>query len=329
MPVTAPPFQCVFNHDGFGLLEELADTPMTAADAERVLVAPLAESAVTALDWSILTTGQHNCRTRHRRAFAGEGQGRECDRRIGQVVQHFIAQPDDLLDVVLRAGHAAGLRVFAGLRLNHYLRPELLLSCPGRSSGNKKDFRDPAFHEYLCELIADLAARPVDGITLDFERKAPFFPDDAPLAERAAACLAFLRRARATTAKPLIARVAYDAAKGAAQGQAPEQWLAEGLLDVIVPATHNHEPDLLDWSCERFLTAAARSPRPCQVWPQIWPTPHAWSQNPANLHSPAAIRERVAALRRAGAHGVYFFNVCCFGSQAPVLQVFREFDGRA
>ncbi len=322
-------FDFAFNHDGFGMLAELAGTEMTEDDASRVLVDPLRDSCVTVIDWSILTTGQHNCRTRHGRGFVGDGQGREIDELVGRVVSHYNAQPRDLLDVVLRRGHAAGLRVFGNIRLNHgALNTDRLLSCPGRNAGGKKDFRDPAFHAYLCELVEDLLAKGVDGISLDFERKAPFFPDGTALNERMAACSAFLRRVRAMTAKPVIARVCHDAGKGIVQGQDPERWMAEGLVDVVVPATHNHEPDSLDWSFDRFLEAARGSPRPCRVWPQIWPTPVAWKERDTLLHSDDAILKRIEEIKRRGAHGVYFFNFCCFGSRSPFFSLFRTLPAR-
>jgi len=281
-------------------------------------------SAITVLDWCILTTGQHNCRTRHGRGFAGDGQGRECDRLIGRVVAHYNAQPNDLLDIVIRRGHDAGLKVLGNIRLNHgALNTERLLSCPGRNAGNKKDFQDPAFHVFLAELAEDLLVKGVDGLSLDFERKAPFFPADAPDRERTEACVNFLRRIRGLTSKPIVVRVSHQPEKGRPQGQDPETWLAEGLVDVVVPATHNHEPDPLDWGFVRFLEAAARSPRPCQVWPQIWPTASAWAAREHSSHTPEAIHRRVADLRARGAHGAYFFNFCCYGTRSEYFPMFK------
>lgn len=319
-----PAFDVAFNHDGFGMLAELSDCAMTEDDAARILVDPFKGSAVTVIDWCILTTGQHNCRTRHRRGFTGDGQGREIDRAIGKVVAHYNAQSKDLLDIVIERGHEAGMRVFASLRLNHgALNTDRLLSCPGRNAGQKKDFRDPAFHAYLCELVEDVLAKGVDGISLDFERKAPFFPDEASGAERMQACERFLGRVRALTDKPILVRVSHESRGGAPQGQDPERWIHGGLVDVVVPATHNHQPDLLDWSFDRFLAAARRSPRPCAVWPQIWPTPAPWVEREGRLHTPEAILQRVRRVRAQGADGVYFFNFCCFGSQSPYTGMFR------
>lgn len=318
-------FDVAFNHDGFGMLAELAETGMTENDAARILVDPLRDSAVTVIDWCILTTGQHNCRTRHKRGFVGDGQGREIDRLIGKVVAHYNAQPNDLLDIVIERGHVAGIRVFGNIRLNHgALNTEKLLSCPGRNSGQKKDFRDHSFHTYLCELVEDLLAKGVDGISLDFERKAPFFPDDATSEERERTTTDFLKQVRALVVKPLIVRVSYQPEKGYPQGQIPEQWMRDGLADAVIPATHNHEPDALDWSFDRFLTAASSSPRPCSVWPQVWPTGEHWQGGNAKPHTPDAVLKRVEDLRERGAGGVYFFNFCCFGSQSQYFPMFRR-----
>ena len=320
-------FDVVFNHDGSGMLAELAKSGMTEDDVSRVLVDPLKNTAITVIDWGIMTTGQHNCRTRHGRGFVGDGHGRESDRLVGEVVIHFNRQPNDLLDIVIKRGHAAGLQVFGNIRLNHSaLNTGRLLSCPGRNFDGKKDFRDSAFHVYLCELVEDVLAKGVDGISLDFERKAPFFPDDAPQCERTEATTEFLCKVRALTDMPIIVRVSHDPSNGEPQGQDPEQWMAQGLVDIVVPATHNHDPDTLDWSFDRFLTAATRSPRPCRVWPQIWPTGESWETEKDGVgarHDPQTILRRVEQIRDSGAQGVYFFNFCCFDihpEYVPMLQ---------
>ena len=318
--------QIVFNHDGFGALRELADTEMSEQDAADLLVKPLAQSRVTAIDWSIMTVAEHNCRTRHGLTFDGVGAGRPIDAAIGRVVAHYSHQPLDLLDIVIKHGHAAGLKVFGGLRLNHALNPDRLPDVPGQrfwiggSQRERYDFRDPAFHGYLCELAEDLLAKGVDGIVLDFERKAPFFPEEAPIRERLAGCSAFLNRARKLIDRPLIARVAHDPAKGAAQGQDPLAWMADGLLDAVIPATHNHEPDTLDWGFESFLQAASHSPRPCRVWPQIWPTGRApWTSRDEDRHPPQAVIRRTAQILEAGGDGAYFFNFCCYHREGRLL----------
>jgi len=317
-------FDVAFNHDGYGMLDELYSTERTEEDVCRVLVDPLAGSSITVIDWCIQTTGLHNCHTRHGRMHDGRGK-EEIDRRVGEVIRHYAAQGKDLLDLVIDHGHRAGMKVFGNVRLNHTGRDvEQLLNCPGRNEEGKKDFRDPLFHEYLCEVFEDLLAKGVDGVSLDFERKAPFFPASASPGERFAACQEFLQRIRSLTSLPVLARVSHDAAKGEPQGQDPVCWIEQGLVDIIVPATHNHEPDLLDWGFERFLQAARNSPHKCRVWPQIWPTNTGWGQRMGNLHSEQALIRRVEEIREAGAHGVYFFNFCCFGSQSDFFTTFQR-----
>jgi hypothetical protein len=319
----------IFNHDGFGLLAELAGTGGTPADADRVLVAPLAAAGFNAIDWCICSTGIHNCRTRHGRGITRELLA--CSHTdnpamwgeaaastifpIGDVVERYNTQDQDLLDCVVAAGHARGLRVYGNVRLNHACVPRWLAGIPGASHAGdlRRDFRDDAFQAYLLELYEDLLAKGVDGLSLDFERKAPFFPDGVPQGERFAACARFLRAVRALTAKPLIARVAYQPEKGEPQGQEPLAWMTEGLLDAVIPATHNHEPDPFDWLPEAFFAAAKRSPRPCAVWPQLWPTPEPWNAGHNRRHAAEAVRQRCDALKAAGADGAYFFNFCCYG----------------
>jgi len=220
------------------------------------------------------------------------------------------------------------MKVFGNVRLNTTGNGDAnhLKDCPGRNAEGKKDFRDPLFHDYLCEIFEDLLAKGVDGISLDFERKAPFFPTSASPRERFAACQEFLQKIRALTSLPVLARVSHDAAKGEPQGQQPEQWIEQGLVDILVPATHNHEPDHLDWGFDRFLAAARNSPNQCQVWPQIWPTHASWGERMGNLHSEQAVLRRVEEIKEAGAHGVYFFNFCCFGSGSELFEIFRKIE---
>ncbi len=309
----------VFNCDGFGILTQLDGTGMTERDAAELLVHPHIESGITAIDWCILTTGEHNCRTRHGRLFDGVGIGRNIDQQIGRVVQYYAAQPLDLLDIVVKHGHAGGLSVFGNVRLNHSLNNAHVPTLPGPThDACRKDFRDASFQAYLLELFEDLLEKGVDGISLDFERKVQFFPDDAPLGERIAAGTDFVRKARALTEKPLIVRVAYEFDKGRPQGQDPLAWIAEGLVDAVVPATHNHEPDPLGWSFDEFVTAAAKSPRECVVWPQVWPTGLSWDGGRAPRHSADAVLARVRDIAAAGADGAYFFNFLGAGWTNPM-----------
>lgn len=317
-------FDLAFNHDGYGMLDELHSTARTEEDVRRVLVDPLAGSAISVIDWCIQSTGLHNCRTRHGKLHDGRGK-EEIDHRVGEVIRHCAAQGKDLFDLVIAQGHRAGLKVFGNVRLNHTGRnPSQLRNCPGRNAEGKKDFTDPIFHDYLCEVFEDLLAKGADGISLDFERKAPFFPEATPQQERFAACQAFLEKIRALTSLPILARVSHDPAKGEPQGQDPERWVEQGLVDIIVPATHNHEPDHLDWGFERFLQAARRSPNGCLVWPQIWPTHANWGDRMGNLHSCEAVVRRVEEIKASGAHGAYFFNFCCFGSGSELFEIFRR-----
>ena len=307
----------IFNHDGCSMVSQLIDTDMTEADVDRSLVAPVAERGVDTIDFSILSTANFNCRTRHgfEHILKSMYGTQTIQDRLHRVITHYNAQPNDLLDLVIKHGHARGLRVLGALRLNHWNNNDLLDRVPGRCFQEhhwRKDFRDPAFHDYLLEVLEDLLAKGVDGLTLDFERKAPFFPSEAPMDERADACTDFVRRARALSDRTLVARVCHDAEINAAQGQAPQRWINEGLLDAVVPATHNHEPDDLSWRCDRFLQTARAASHGCEVWPQIWPTPTRWRERaPQTIHNVEAVRRRVDDLLQQGADGVYFFNFCC------------------
>ncbi len=324
-------FTLAFNHDCSGLLAELAGTAMTEQDAADVLVGPLADGPVSVIDLCIGSAAVNKCRTRHDRPMTrdllarslaatpgmldpGIDPGRFLSQ--GDVVEHYNARPRDLLDIVLAAGHARGLHVFGNVRLNHSCSPLWMEGVPGApiADGMRRDFRHEAYREFLIELFEDLLGRDVDGVSLDFERKAPFFAEDAPQDERFAACRRFLKRVRALTDKPIVVRVAHDRAKGERQGQRPEHWMAEGLLDVVVPATHNHEPDALDWGFDRFLAARDRSPRPCKVWPQIWPTAAPWRQRAGRFHSDRRVQARIDDLKRRGADGAYLFNFHCLGN---------------
>ncbi len=330
----------IFNHDGYGILDDLYDTDRSEKAAADLLVRPLAKTGLTTIDWGLSSTVLHNCRIRggrpHTRElweqlFAEHPKLAEKPerRRIPEVVEHYNKQRRDLLDIVVHHGHEYGIKVFGAVRLNHAMGPSWLEGAPGarHNNGTRVDFRDESFHAYLEDKFAAILERGADGITLDFERKAPFFPEEVPLDERVQACTRFVKRIRALTDKPIRARVCYDSQIGTAQGQAPERWLRAGLLDSVVPATHNHEPDLLDWRFDRFLEAARASPRPAAVYPQIWPTPEGWQQAQCRLHDPVDVRHRIDDILSMGAEGVYFFNFCCFWprrtTSSPIAEVFE------
>jgi len=270
----------------------------------------------------------HNCRTRHKRGMAPERLGRsraehplwadrETSLKVARVVSHYNSADRDLLDIVIRHGHAAGLSVYGSLRLNNAAVPIWMEGVPGpdHCGGMRRDFRSEAFQRFLLEILEDLLEKGVDGLSLDFERKAPFFPDDVPQAERDEATDRFLGKARKLSDKPLIVRVAHDAADGRPQGQRPLAWMADGLIDAVIPATHNHEPVPLDWDFQEFVQAAANSPRICRVWPQLWPSGELWAEavlNPAKRHPLDVLERRAHEILSHGADGVYFFNFCCF-----------------
>ncbi len=226
-------------------------------------------------------------------------------------IRHYNRQQLDLLDIVIKHGHAYGFKVHAGVRLNHANSPAYMHEVPGPDhyNGMRKDFRNREFQRYLLDIYEDLTGRGLDGLTLDFERKAPFFPDSTPKKERFGACTALVRSVR---------------------GQEPIKWMQEGLLDAVIPATHNHEPDGLDWDIERFVEGACRSPRPCRIWPQIWPTVKSWTHpgfpddTPGRWHSPDAVLERVHRLIEMGADGVYFFNFFPWPENGRVVQKSNE-----
>lgn len=344
----------VINCDGGTPLHDLARTGRTEDDAARQLVRPVAETRLTAIDFNIGTTGRHNCRTRYGLEYGEEersaGVRRQIERRCAglpreeterrieewsgiqrgyvRTVKHYNRQERDLLDIVAKHAHASGLKVYAGVRLNHANSPLYMKGVPGpeHCRGMRKDFRSQEFQDYLLGIYADLLERGLDGLTLDFERKAPFFPDDAPQEDRFAACARFVRSVRALGAGFVAARVSFEESKGRPQGQAPVAWMEEGLLDAVVPATHNHEPDTLDWGVERFVAAAERSPRPCRVWPQIWPTAQHWTHPgfpddcPERWHTPEAVERRAKALLDGGADGVYFFNFFPWPEAGNVVQ---------
>lgn len=309
-----------FNHDG-GVIQALAHGDLTEQAAADMLVRPLADAGFNVIDWCLGTTGEHNCRTRHNKGVAPFN---DMFKTIGRIVEHYNAQDLDLLDIVIKHGRAAGMKVFGNMRLNHCVDPQRLADCPGpvnfcHYASIKKDFRQQAFHVYLAEVFEDILAKGVDGISLDFERKAPFFPPGTPREEKFDATWHFMQRIRALTDKPIAVRVAYEPDKGEAQGQQPLRWIEAGLVDVVIPATHNHEPDPLDWSFAAFRAAAARAPRPCAVWPQVWPTGGAWCDGESAGWPPQRIIERSRQLVDDGADGVYYFNFCCYDETRRLL----------
>jgi len=152
--------QYVINCDGGTPLFGLARTDRTEADAARQLVDPIVDTDLSAIDFNIGTTGAHNCRTRYgieydeadwRRFVPGllrrfesalprveltQLVARRTEDYCGyaRTIRHYNEEERDLLDIVIRHGHARGLEVHAGVRLNHANFPETMRDVPGPGS---------------------------------------------------------------------------------------------------------------------------------------------------------------------------------------------------
>jgi len=328
----------MFNNDGYGCLRLIRDLPADEKAVDSHFVAPFDGSDVRIMDWTVFSTAEHNYRTAVGNPVIAAGESRlGRDDRAAQAdcVQRYNANDKDLLDCMRDASRRHGMAFFVSLRLNHSSVMDGPLPCPGRDFGKgkgaRKDFTDDLFQHYLLALLEEIALRDPDGLTLDFERKAPFFPRSTSQTQRFEAADRFLHAARSLAdrhsdrlGRPLwlAARVANDPAKGEPQGQRPLRWIAEGLLDMVIPATHNHEPDALDWQPRAFLDARAASPRQCRVLPQIWPSPGPYDNwTPQGRHAPDAVAQRARELIAMGADGVYLFNF-----RLPIQREFPEVE---
>lgn len=315
----------VFNFDGYGCLRLIRDLPVGPHTVEQHLVKPFLATDINVLEWTVFSTAEHNYRTTVGTPVLADADarlGRDDRRRQAQCVQAYNDQAHDLLDCMKLAARRHGLGFFVSLRLNHCTLSDRPWPCPGRTfgqgNGTRKDFSDPAFQDYLLALLDELAQRQPDALTLDFERKAPFFPPAVEARTRFEAADRFVGAARQLVDRhsqgrdqPLLlaARVAHDPALGEPQGQRPFHWMRQGWLDLVIPATHNHQPDALDWSAQAFIDARAHGPRPCLVLPQIWPSPGSYDNwTAAGRHGPDAVSRRAQQLLDQQADGIYLFN---------------------
>jgi hypothetical protein len=152
--------------------------------------------------------------------------------RIYNRVRAFVESGHDLVQLSADRAHEKGLQFFVSWRMNemHELRrgersaiqsrfwrehPEFRLSGPQARTlwGRALDFSHAAVRDYKFELIRELCTRyPIDGLELDFNRFARYFPATLPRDERFRILGGFVARVRRMLDQeargvPLCARV--------------------------------------------------------------------------------------------------------------------------
>ncbi len=275
----------VVNDDGFSAF--YTGRYQNAADLRRQ-VATYADTSVAVFEWCVTSGSRVNFPSRTSELI-GAGLtafGRRGDQLAVETLHRLAAEGTDTLDVVARACRANGLLCYASLRMNGdyaasaaddslsrqfnsdfwRAHPEFRVRGPKGEDRTKLSYAYPEVRAFKLAVLREAAARPIDGIALDFLRHPPFFGFEEPMVRafqakhgvdprplpptdarwgpiRAEAMTTFLREARAILdvagAKHgrrlgLSARI--DHREYALLGCDLATWLREGLLDYLVVA---------------------------------------------------------------------------------------------
>ncbi len=372
-PRERPDFGLVFNDDA-DLSFVVPDRARSEA-LLRANVQALADTPVRTLVYCIGMGGDvlyYNTEVASRagwRVSADEKPGSLLAKRM-ENARVCLAQGADAVRTAGETAKALGLRFIPSLRMNdahfmvkpdeHAMTSEFWLKHRDRFTikssplafqpayGNLLDYTHPEVRQLRLATVQEVLARNrdlVDGFELDFNRFQLFFPKGG--AERGAPLMTDLvRSVRAAldqlareVGRPLhlFVRVPPSLADCATAGLAAEDWIREGLIDLVSPAqlmTLAGDMPISD------LIALARA-HGVRVHPSLYPRT-SWrlpypavgaerytGVKPSRDATLAEVRAAAAAYRHLGVDGFYLFNFYnAFGSTRPhdprLYQVFRD-----
>jgi hypothetical protein len=252
---------------------------------------------------------------------------------------HFMVKPDD---------HAMTSEFWLKHRDTFTIKTSPLAFQP--AYGNLLDYTHPEVRQLRLATVQEVLARNrdlVDGFELDFNRFQLFFPKGGAAAWRAAddrpgaggARLARSARPRGRSSAALVrARAPFTRRLCATAGLAVEDWIREGLVDLVSPAqlmtlAGRHA----DLGLDRARPGARRARAPVPLSPHELAPAVSTRQcaeryagvKPSREATLAEVRAAAAAYRHLGADGFYLFNFYnAFGSTRPhdprLYQVFRD-----
>ena len=328
MAESKKPRPILINDDGWILGE--AKPPLTVRDLKDRIVDTYRGSPIGALFWSVGNSAVCMHETEVGEVF---GEGYEnlddpSDRRRAANIRHLIEECGGPLTAMVDLCHQARIDIFPSVRMNsHYQidpaapsfgrirreHPGLLIGRPGEEIPERTlewgirtglDYAHPEVREHVSSVIEELFERfDVDGVELDFMRHPAFFRTEEAYANRYL-MTDLLRRVRRRMEEisvskdrrlELAVRVPPTLADSARIGVDVAQWMAEGLVDIVV-AGGGFIP--FETPIEEFLAAAQGGG--CRVYGCIE------SARPAV--DDGVIRAIAGHFWNAGASGIYLFN---------------------
>ena len=342
----------VYNNDGGGCYA--VDEPMDVLHLQQQ-VDMLVGTQVDTLCWNIGLPGAYRydtkVSTRWGQGLAAMSQARFY--RVRENLEALLRRGIDPLAVVLDRGRAKGVRVYPSVRISdcqmggdldplNREHPEWRIGehpRHGPSAGincdsylSQLDCARPEVRDRLVAVAAELLDRyHVEGIELDFQRRPHFFKPDQAVANRHL-MTDMLRRIRAASRRAgeaagrpveILCRIWMDLSDCWNLGLDVRTWVAEGLIDVLIPT--NHYFFALDYPVEEHVALAAGTPvdvvvaycpvlnqLPRGEYPELWSVRTA-AGRPVDVEVPYVITNEMwqAAAHTAytkGADGLAIFN---------------------
>ena len=324
----------LINDDGWIMSE--AEPPLTADDLRKRMVDTYQGSPVGALLWCVGNREVYSYETKAGEMFGQDFEVLEnaTDRKHAENVKRLIDECGGPLTAMVDLCHKAGIDIFPSVRMNsHYEadssapnagrfrneHPEVLIGRPDEVflEGSMRwgirtglDYTHQAVRAHMAAIINELfESFDVDGVELDFMRHPTFFKIEDAYANRYL-MTDLVRRVRrrmdevsSATGRSidLAVRVPPTLADSARIGLDVKQWMAEGLVDMVI-AGGGFIP--FETPVDEFVRAAEGTD--CQIYGAI------------EYLRPAVDDEVIRAIAAnhwdAGASGIYLFNY--FGKSA-------------
>ena len=267
MPSADRPIRVLTNDDGWIL--GTYGPPIRKEDLCDRMVAPHEGTPFDTFIWNVGGREVFSYETEVGERFAWDVTtfADPAERTRAENLHHLVDSHGGPLALIAQSCHRIGMKFFASLRMNtHYNtdddalgfgrfrreHPELLIGRPGEElhPGDPlwglrtgKDFAFPAVRDLMNSLACELVERcDVDGIELDFMRHPGDFRPQEAYANRylLTDMVQQLRRRMDAAGKTrgckleLAVRVAPTLDDSARLGMAVEEWIAEGLVDLVI-----------------------------------------------------------------------------------------------
>ncbi len=322
------------NDDGWIMGEPSA--PLTVRDLKEKMVDTYEGSPVDALFWCVGNREVYHYETQIGEIFGTghESFESEADRRAAENMRRLMKTDKGPLTALTNLCHEAGIDIFPSLRMNsHYEidpsspsggrfrreHPDLLIGRPGeempegtleRGIRGGVDYSHPEVRAHMAAVITELfESFDVDGVELDFMRHPAFFRIEEAYGNRylMTDLLRCVRRRMQEIGEArgrrqdLAVRVPPTLADSARIGLDVAEWMAEGLVDIVVVGG-GFIP--FEARVEEFVETARDTD--CQVYGCIE------SLRPAI--DDGIVRAIASRFWSAGVSGIYLFNY--FGKPA-------------